>query len=231
MKTRPAKPRKPGERKRPYDTTNRDAAKAETRDRIVRALVRVIREDGVHAFTMQRVAERAGIALRTVYRHFDSREQLLEGLSDLLDREVAAAGMHMPTNVEELKAAPEPMYRYFDVIKDPLAASVVAAMATGYRTRSQLQRWAYFEAMLAEAHPTLGAGELREATAIFLALASSRTWYTLTREIGLDAEEGGRAVGWGVRTLLADLARRGATAPTRRKTPRSKSDDGPGKSA
>jgi AcrR family transcriptional regulator len=230
MKTSPPKPPK-ARAKRPYDTTKRDAAKAGTRDRIVRALVRVILEDGVHAFTMQRVADRAGIALRTVYRHFDSREQLLEGLSDHLDREVAAAGFHIPTNVQELQAACEPMYRHFDAIKGPMAASVLASIATGYRTKSQLQRMAYFEAMLADAYPALSERELREATAILGALGSSRTWYGLTREMGLTAEEGGRAVAWAARTLLADLARRGATAPTTKKNPRSKSDDRPGKRA
>lgn len=208
MKTRGTKRGKP-RAKRAYDTSKRDAAKAETRDRILEAVVRVILEDGVHAFTMQRVADRAGIALRTVYRHFDSREQLLEGLSDHMDREVATAGFHIPTNVEEMKTAAEPMYRHFDAIRDAVTASVVASMATGYRTRSQLQRWAYFEAILAEAYQGLDSRELREATAILGSLANSRTWYTLTKEMGLTAEEGGRAVGWAARVLLGDLSRRG----------------------
>ena len=39
--------------------------------------VRVVLEDGVHAFSVATVAARAGISHRTVYRHFPTKEALL----------------------------------------------------------------------------------------------------------------------------------------------------------
>ena len=57
-----------------------------TRERILRAASDVVTEIGVDALTMQAVAERADVALRTLYNHFESREALAlavyEQLSD-----------------------------------------------------------------------------------------------------------------------------------------------------
>src|SRR5687768_8115852 len=68
-----------------YSSPVRDEGKEATRAKILDALVRVVIDDGVHAFSVASVAERAGISHRTVYRHFASREELLEALSEAID--------------------------------------------------------------------------------------------------------------------------------------------------
>src|SRR4030095_3779844 len=52
-----------------------------TRDLIFEALMRLVSEEGVHDFSIQRVANLAGVSHRTVYRYFPTREALLEGLA------------------------------------------------------------------------------------------------------------------------------------------------------
>ena len=47
---------------REYNSPARAQAKAETRERIVDAVVRVVLDDGIHAFTVQNVAEKAGVS-------------------------------------------------------------------------------------------------------------------------------------------------------------------------
>ena len=39
-------------------------------------------------------------------------------------------------------------------------------------------------------------------------LLNSEAWRSMKDEAGLDGEESGRAVGWAIRTLVADLERR-----------------------
>jgi AcrR family transcriptional regulator len=197
---------------RDYHSETRDRAKAETRESIIRAVVKVILNDGVHAFTMQNVAARAAVSLRTVYRHFESRELLLEGLSEYLDEAMSDAGFSAPTGVEELIAIAPSLYRRFDAIRDALSASVVASIATGYRSHSHVKRWAAVGETLAAAYPNLRPEELGEASVMIGTLTGSRTWYVLTIEVGLDAEQGGRAVAWGLRTLLDDLNARNKAA-------------------
>jgi AcrR family transcriptional regulator len=61
----------------PYRTTERTEARlAETRHRITTAARELIAEDGYGAAQVAPVAERAGIAVGTVYRHFPSKSDL-----------------------------------------------------------------------------------------------------------------------------------------------------------
>ena len=202
-RARPAK-------RRSYIREVRDSAKDETRHAIIQAAIDVILHEGVSAFTMQNVADKAGVSLRTVYRHFESREQLLEGLSAHVDRAVEALGVRHPTTIAEGEALVRPLFSKFGVIQDALRASVIASIATRHTAKGYLQRRAIMLDWLAAAHPNLSAGELKEAGAIVGTLSGSRAWYVMTSELGLDSEQAGRAADWAVRTLLADLRKRNA---------------------
>ncbi len=48
-----------------------------TRERLVRAALDLFTTQGYHASTTPQVARRAGVAEGTIYRHFTSKEQLL----------------------------------------------------------------------------------------------------------------------------------------------------------
>jgi AcrR family transcriptional regulator len=48
-----------------------------TRERLVRAALELFTSQGYHASTTPQLAAKAGIAEGTIYRHFDSKEQLL----------------------------------------------------------------------------------------------------------------------------------------------------------
>ena len=61
----------------PYRTTERtEARRAETRKRIVTAARELIAEGGYVAAQVAAVADRAGVAVGTVYRHFPSKSDL-----------------------------------------------------------------------------------------------------------------------------------------------------------
>ena len=51
-----------------------------TRDKILDALADVIAESGGVGFSIQQVADRAGVTHRTVYNHFPSKEELFEAI-------------------------------------------------------------------------------------------------------------------------------------------------------
>ncbi len=58
----------------------RDRLRAETRDAILRAAEQALVEGGVEATRMESIAARAGVAVGTLYNHFDSRDALLGAL-------------------------------------------------------------------------------------------------------------------------------------------------------
>jgi AcrR family transcriptional regulator len=62
-----------------------------TRERLLRAAQELIEEGGYGAATVVAIAERAGVAAGTLYRHFPSKEELfVEVFRSVCDREVAA---------------------------------------------------------------------------------------------------------------------------------------------
>jgi AcrR family transcriptional regulator len=66
-------------------------ATAPTRERLLAAARSVIEEGGYSAATVAAIAERAGVASGTLYRHFSSKEELfVELFRSVCDREVAA---------------------------------------------------------------------------------------------------------------------------------------------
>jgi AcrR family transcriptional regulator len=73
---------------------------APTRERLLRAARELIEEGGYSAASVVAIASRAGVAAGTLYRHFDSKEELfVEVFRSVCDREVqamAAAAASMP---------------------------------------------------------------------------------------------------------------------------------------
>ena len=76
----------------PYRSTERTEARlAETRGRIIRAARELIAEGGYVAAQIAPVADRAGVAVGTVYRHFPSKSELFaEVFRDASQHEVDA---------------------------------------------------------------------------------------------------------------------------------------------
>lgn len=73
---------------RAYRSAARETAAAETRARIIEATRALLAEPGATAFTVERIAERAGVARMTVYNQFGSKR----GLVDALSNDLAASG-------------------------------------------------------------------------------------------------------------------------------------------
>ncbi|HUW66263.1 MAG TPA: TetR/AcrR family transcriptional regulator [Spirochaetia bacterium] len=52
----------------------------EVRERVFNAMAELARSRGLHAITMDELAEAAGVSKRTVYRYFPGKEQVVEGM-------------------------------------------------------------------------------------------------------------------------------------------------------
>ena len=73
-------------------TSEAQSAPSSTREQILRALAEVVLEGGLSDFSVQGVADRCGVSHRTVYRHFPTRESMLDGLVEQMSDAMAAAG-------------------------------------------------------------------------------------------------------------------------------------------
>jgi AcrR family transcriptional regulator len=204
-----------------YSSPVRDEAKEATRSRILDALVRVVLDEGVHAFSVATVAERAGISHRTVYRHFASREELLEALSDEIDSTgppAAAEARRRKPLVEHARDRAGELIGALESMRDRATAEFIISVALRHNTRGKQQRWAQVQAEMREHFPALSPGEQLASAAVLRALLSSNIWFHLCVQLGVPADAAAQGVSRAVELVLEDLAQRN-DAQTRR-TPR-----------
>src|SRR5215218_6480736 len=84
---------------RSYDNSHRAAQAGQTRAAILDALVRVMAR-GVAELSVPAVAQEAGVSLRTVYRHFPTKRELLNALAWHLDARIAYSPEPFPTSLD-----------------------------------------------------------------------------------------------------------------------------------
>src|SRR3990172_10624059 len=97
---------------RRYHSSLRERQMEETRVAIFQATAEQLADLGATEFNIPRLAEAAGISIRTVYRYFPTRDDLLEAFAVWLDAQVGS--VEPPADIESLLAAPEEVFPAFD---------------------------------------------------------------------------------------------------------------------
>jgi AcrR family transcriptional regulator len=101
---------------RPYVKAARAQSEAETRNRIVEALVALHEEVGPARTTVKAVAERAGVQRLTVYRHFPDEREMIAACSARWQERVHAPDLSAITATDPRQRAREillTLYRYY----------------------------------------------------------------------------------------------------------------------
>lgn len=156
-------------------------------------------------FTMQELADEAGISVRTLYRYFPSRDSLVDGMLDVVNERLgpehhAAVGSMEPGSEEMVR-------RSFAVFgeHDRLMRAVVGARVTGalsdpsHDVRSE--RILSGVSTLLDGRPDV---VKRQLAGLMRLIGGSVSWMTLTDgTIDLSTEEAGDAAAWALRLLVA----------------------------
>jgi len=90
--------------RRSYRSDLRDRQARETRERILEAVVRVMAR-GVADLSIPAVAREAGVSVRTVYRHFANKRELLAELQQYFARRTGMEAIPPPRSTGELHYA------------------------------------------------------------------------------------------------------------------------------
>jgi AcrR family transcriptional regulator len=175
-----------------------------TRDLIMRAFQRLLQNDHPDAITYPQVAEAAGVSLRTVYRYFPTRVDLLESAAAWLAELTGGVQWQDPRTVEDLAGAVPEMGRIFDE-----HTNVFRALAGD---ELQGRRREAVAAAVAEVSGNLPPDEARRAEAILGYIRSGRAWLVLHDHYGLDGDEIMSALDWAASTLIEDVRRRNEAA-------------------
>jgi AcrR family transcriptional regulator len=180
-----------------------------TRERILSAVAELLERGEAEDLTVPDVAAASGVSLRTVYRYYPTREQLLEAAGRWIGDELLRHPY--PRTLDEVAELFRIGCRDFDErpgLVRALALSQLGQSVRGYRRRERVD--AIGEALRHDVGE-LPEDELRRAEAVLAYLHNMLAYTTLREENGLAGDEIGEALAWAIRTLVDDLRRRNKT--------------------
>ena len=192
---------------RPYASPLRRQQQEHTRKQIMEAVTAIIAEGRILSFSVQDVADRAGVSYASVYRHFPTREALLDALYEAGAKIVGTSLALTSLAPEEIPAAVGRMRIAFEQDPASLQASTMALAISSIHPPSRRQRDQRYQRVIAESAPHLAPSATNQAAAVICHLHSSLTWVTLRQRFGLSAEETADALTWALQTLIRDLIR------------------------
>jgi AcrR family transcriptional regulator len=192
---------------RPYESPLRAEQMEQTRLRILEALTDLVADFTTEEVTIPLVARRARVALRTVYRHFPTRDALFDAWGDWVERTLDVRLHTYPKTVDELGEFAEDLYRSYDQNQALIRAMLNSRAARGARERTRRRRKRSFESAMRELTAGLGPAERMRALAVVYLLVSAPAWQAMRDQWALDGTEAAKAAAWAVRVLVDELRR------------------------
>src|SRR5262245_48561554 len=187
-----------------------------TRRAILDAMVDVIMESDGIGFSVQAVADRAGVTHRTIYNHFPTREALCDAFSDYVDELLmGSSGKSEPIwSLASLPLLVEELYRAL-ASRDRHARAYVMLMSGNRRPMSAWRKRSLMaEKLIAREQSERTPLTPRQVTAVIRMFVSTMGWHLLTEQCGLSTDEAAAASAWATRTLIDAAIAKRTTART-----------------
>lgn len=190
--------------------------RAENRETILDALAEIVVEKGGLDFSVQQIADRAGVTHRTVYNHFPTREAMREALAEHVESRLArtqtppdAAGI----TLEGLPTMGAESFAMFETDPSRIRAYVVLMLASRGFAGVMKKRSAEIRKAI-ESHPEFDAPVSGHAVASAVRMFLSATgWHLLTELYGLSPAEASATARWAAQSLLDAATRKGPRRP------------------
>jgi AcrR family transcriptional regulator len=192
---------------RAYDSPLRAEQMEQTRLRILRAVTEILADPATEDVTIPLVARQARVSLRTVYRHFPTREALFDAWAEWVDERLRIHLHSYPEKADRLADFAVELYRSYDESEVLVKAMLNAKAARTVRKRTRRRRQRAFEHAMSEITEDLEPEERLRVTAVLYLLVSAPAWQAMREQWGLDGVEAGKAAAWAVGVLIDELRR------------------------
>jgi AcrR family transcriptional regulator len=160
--------------------------------------------------TVPVVARRARVSVRTVYRHFPTKEALFDAFGEWAEENLRLVLHSYPDTLEALREVAPALYRMYDE-HEPLIRALLSRRGQEIRARTRRRRLETFEPAMRELTADLEPAERRRALAVVYLLVSAPAWQAMRDQWHLDGVEAGKAAAWAVRVLTDELRRNPAS--------------------
>ena len=200
----------------PAPESLRERQKRLARESILQAAADEIAERGIGEFSLQDVAARAGVSVRTLYNYFESRDVLLVALSEWSDRMAIERGG--ARDIPELNELPEKVARMWAIWEEQGSVYTALSQIVSTQSPASSESIELFEAQRSERTEQVRARiddrwpDLDEATAEELSLwvhaaLGPALWERMRRLGDLPADRAGRINAWILHQIIDALDR------------------------
>ena len=197
----------------PQARSAHDRQRESTRKAILDSAMTMLREEPASTISHEAIADRSGIAARTVYRHFPTRGHLGAALWARIRDET---GTRWPTTEADIAPAVRAQFAVFEKHATFVRATTFASSTTDARAHGSAEGRAAFGQSLAAVTRDLSPAEGRRLIAVCVAIYSAPFWQMLRDRGKLSAPEARDAAATALETVISAAKNR-----TRVRKPRS----------
>jgi AcrR family transcriptional regulator len=192
---------------RAYESPLRVEQMEQTRLRILEAVTDIVADPTTQEVTIPAVARRARVSLRTVYRHFPTRDALFDAWGEFVEKSLNVRLHNYPETADQLADFAPALYRSYEQNEVLIRAMLNSTSARGARERTRRRRKRSFERSMGELTEGFEPDERARALAVVYLLVSAPAWQAMRDQWGIDGDEAGEAAAWAVRVLIDELRR------------------------
>jgi len=160
----------------------------------------MLREEPASTVSHEAIADRSGIAARTVYRHFPTRGHLGSALWARIRDDT---GTRWPTTEAEIVPAVRAQFAQFEKHEAFVRATMFASATTEARTHGSAEGRAAFGQSLAAVTRDLSPAEGRRLLAVCMAIYSAPFWQMLRDRGKLSPLEAREAAAMALETVIS----------------------------
>ena len=191
-----------------------DRQRESTRKAILDSAMTMLREDPASAISHEAIADRSGIAARTVYRHFPTRGHLGAAMWARIRDDT---GTRWPATEAEIIPAVRAQFAQFDRHEAFVRATMFAMATSDARAQGSAEGRAAFGQSLAAITRDLSPAEGRRLIAACMAIYSAPFWQMLRDRGKLSAPEARDAAAMALEAVISEAKKK----RTRVRKPRS----------
>jgi AcrR family transcriptional regulator len=190
---------------RSYNSPVREAQFRDTREAILSALFSLMgSEANPDDIGMDAIAAQAGVQRRTIFRHFESKEELLRAFWPWLNARIGASVK--PLTPQDVCGGPRKAFPLFDAHEAAIRGAIHSSTGRAMRAGTIADRRRDFSAALAPALDKLSEAERRKVEALAHLLYSASAWEVLKDYGGLDGTQAGETASWALELILSAIS-------------------------
>lgn len=198
---------------RAYNSPIREEKSRETREAILSALFSLMNSAGTpDEIGMDAVAAKAGVQRRTIFRHFESKEELLRAFWPWLNARIGAS--IKPETPQDIAGGPRQAFPLFDAHEAAIRAALHSRTGREMRAGTIEDRRKNFSAALAPILEEAPPAQRQKIEALAHLLYSASAWEILKDYGGLDGTQAGETASWALELILSAISSSGTAADT-----------------